>query len=217
MQHYRINPSFILPPRLLLIIFSIAFYLSASAQKWEMVKEKDGITIYTQVEEGTKLKGYKGESYINAPASRVLDVIENVNNTDWWDKNLTQIKVLQYEKYKRARYYLVYDLPWPVTDRDLCVEVKVETNSATGVSKVKAGPLPGVIPEKPEIIRIKDYHQTWTIEPAGSNRSRVILEGFIDPEGTIPDWVINWLIVDSPVKIIEGLRQKLEKNIPASR
>jgi len=206
-----------MPPRLLLIFFTLTFYVSAEAQKWELVKEKDGIKIYTQKEDGTKLKGYKGVSYINAPASRVLDVIENVYNTDWWDKNLTQIRVLQYEKYKSSRYYLVYDLPWPVTDRDLCVVVKVETNSATGVSKVMAGPLPGVIPEKSEMIRIKEYHQTWTIEPAGSNRSHVILEGFIDPEGTIPDWVSNWLIVDSPVKIIEGLRQKLEQKSPAGK
>jgi hypothetical protein len=182
-----------------------------SAQSWELIKEKDGIKIYTCKEAGNSLKSYKGDTYINAPAEKVLSLIEDVNNTEWWDKNLSSIKVLHYEKLKGAQYYLVYDLPWPVTDRDLCVDVTVSINPVSGVSKVTAVPLPGLIPESQNMIRIKEYRQTWTIEPAGRKKAHVILEGYVDPAGSIPDWVSNMLIVDSPVKVIEGLRQQLEK------
>ena len=139
-------------------------------------------------------------------------MIEDVNNTDWWDKNLSQIKVLLYEKYKRARYYLVYDLPWPITNRDLCVDVSVVYDSVNREGSITAMPLAGIIPERPDMIRIKEYRQTWTIKPAGSNLAHVVLEGYIDPAGSIPDWITNMLIVELPFKVIMGVKQKLEKS-----
>jgi len=58
------------------------------------------------METGESLKSYKGVAEINAPAEMVFAKIEDINNTDWWDKNLTGIRVMLYEKNKRAQYYL---------------------------------------------------------------------------------------------------------------
>ncbi len=64
--------------------------------------------------------------------------MENINNTDWFDKNLTQIKVLLYERDKRAQYYLVYDLPFPLTNCDLCENVTITINKLTGERRINA-------------------------------------------------------------------------------
>ena len=106
----------------------------------------------------------------------------------------------------------MYDLPWPVTDRDLCVDVVVTIDPLTRVSKVIASPAPGLMAEQENMIRIKDYHQTWTVKPIGPDKAHVELEGFVDPAGTIPDWICNMIIVDSPIKVFTAIRQKLEKN-----
>jgi hypothetical protein len=118
------------------------------AQSWNFIKEKDGIKIYTHQEAGKVLKSFKGVADINAPAEKIFAMMEDINDTEWWDKNLTQIKVLLYEKNKRAKYYMVYDLPWPVTDRDLCVDVTIKIDTVTGESKITAVSVPGVIPER---------------------------------------------------------------------
>lgn len=204
MKHYRF--CFIL-----LVLLALVLPFSVVAQSWDFIKEKEGIKIYTRKEAGKSLKAYKGVADINAPADKVFALIEDVNNTDWWDKNFNQIKVLLYEKNKRAQYYLVYDLPWPVIDRDLCVDVTVTYDQVTGVGKITAVPLDGVFPEREDMIRIKEYRQTWTVEPAGNERSHVVLEGYIDPAGSIPDWISNMLIVDSPLQVFSGIRQRMEK------
>ena len=191
----------------LMTVFSSALM----AQSWKFVKDKDGVKIYTQTEPGKSLKSYKGITDIKAPAAKVFALIEDVNHTEWWDKNLSQIKVMQYEKNKRARYYLVYDLPWPVTNRDLCVEVTATYDPATGAGKIVALPLEGIVPDHKDMIRIRDYKQTWTVTPAGKDVAHVVLEGFVDPAGTIPEWLTNMLIVDSPLKIIGGVKERLEK------
>jgi hypothetical protein len=204
MRHYRFR-------FLLVVLSTLALSFSVVAQSWNFIKEKDGIKIYTCKEKGKSLKSYKGVTDINAPADKIFTLIEDVYHTDWWDKNITQIKVLLYEKNKRAQYYLVYDLPWPVTDRDLCVDVKVTIDPVTGESKIIAVPLTGVVPECQDIIRIKEYRQSWTVKPAGKELTHVVLEGYADPAGSIPDWLSNMLIVDSPLSVIKEVKQRLEK------
>jgi hypothetical protein len=197
--------------------FILSFFLilvlsfSLAAQAWEFKKEKDGIKIYTCKETGKSLKSYKGVTDIQSPAEKIFTLLEDVYHTDWWDKSITQIKVLRYEKNKMAQYYLVYDLPWPVTDRDLCVDVKVTIDPVSGVSKIIAVPLPGVVPEHPDMVRIKEYRQTWTVKPVGKDLAHVELEGYVDPAGSIPDWLSNMLIVDSPLDVINGVKQRMVK------
>jgi hypothetical protein len=194
---------------LLFLIQVLSF--SLAAQSWEFKKEKDGIKLFTCTEAGKSLRSYKGITDIQAPAEKIFTLLEDVYHTDWWDKSITHIKVLRYEKNKMAQYYLVYDLPWPVTDRDLCVDVKVTIDPVTGVSKITAVPLPGVIPEHQDMVRIKEYRQTWTVKPVGKDLAHVELEGYVDPAGSIPDWLSNMLIVDSPLDVINGVKQRLEK------
>jgi hypothetical protein len=163
------------------------------------------------VEVGKSLKSYKGITDINAPADKIIALMEDINNTDWWDKKLTHIKLLLYEKDKRKQYYLIYDLPWPVKDRDLCVDVTISIAPMIGECKINVVALNGVIPENNDMVRIKDYRQTWTIIPAGKEITHIILEGFVDPAGSIPNWISNRLIIDSPIKAISGLREVMRK------
>lgn len=186
---------------------------SMAAQSWDFIKEKDSIKIYTRTEKGKVLKAYRGISEINAPAEKIFNLLADINDRDWWDKNLTQIKVLFYEKEKRVQYYFVYDLPWPVRKRDLCVDATITIDHSTGEYKINAVSLNGVIPERNDMVRIKDYGQTWIITSEGKERSHVVLEGFIDPAGSIPDWVSNMLIIESPLKSISGVRERMSKRI----
>jgi hypothetical protein len=196
---------------ILISFFTLMLSFPLAAQSWDFIKEKDGIKIYTRVENGRTLKSYKAVTDISFPAEKIFTLMEDINNTDWWDKKLTQIKVLHYEKDKSARYYMVYTLPWPVTDRDLCVDVNIAINQETGERKIYAVSLNGVIPESEGKVRIKDYVQTWTITPAGKEITHIVLEGFVDPAGGIPKWISNMLIIESPLKAIGGLKEAMEK------
>jgi hypothetical protein len=184
---------------------------SMEAQNWEFIKEKDGIKIYTRQEAGKVLKSFKGITDINAPAEKIFTMMEDINDIKWWDKNLTHIKALLYEKNKRAEYYMVYELPWPLINRDLCLDVTIKTDTLTGEYKITAVSVPGVIPVHSDMVRIIDYQQTWTIKPVSKEITHVELEGFIDPAGSIPDWISNMLIVDSPIKSIMGVKERMKE------
>jgi hypothetical protein len=196
---------------LFLTLFLSGFSTLVVAQKWVFIKEKDGIKIYTRKEPGHTLKSFKGVADIYAPKEKVYNLVGNVKNIDWWDKNLREIKVLHYEKDKLSQYYLVYDSPWPVTDRDICSEAHINTDSVTGIRTIYSKPLSGVVPEKPGLVRIKEYWQRWTLTPTGKDMVHAELEGYVDPAGIVPDWIYNMVITDTPLKIIRGIKLRLEK------
>lgn len=183
---------------------------SVVAQEWEFIKERDGIKIYTRKDVNTNLKSFKGVMDLNCPMEKVCNLIGNVKNVDWWDKNLREIKILLFEKDKHMQYYLIYGAPWPVTDRDLCVDATVTIDPVTGTRTIYSVPLPNVIPENPDLVRIKNYWQKWIIQPMAKGVVHVILEGYVDPAGSVPAWIYNMVITDTPLKIMRGIKNRLE-------
>ncbi len=182
------------------------------AQSWNLVRDQDGIKIYTLKEAGKSLKSFKGIIDIPAPAQKVFAVIENVNDHAWWGANLSEVKVMIYEKNKRSRYYVEYRLPWPLSNRDLVVDVTVNADSLNQVYRTQANQLQSVVPLYPDKVRIPNYHQSWTVTPSAQGASQVILEGYADPSGNIPDWIINLAIVDTPVNMLRELRKRMENH-----
>ena len=190
----------------------IAFAGPLVAQPWTFAKEEDGIRVYTRQEPGKTLKSYRGVADIQAPADKVFSLIEDVKHTEWWDDDIIEIRVLDYEKDKRARYYLVFDSPWPVSNRDLYVDVTASADRAKGIYSVISVPLAEKMPDRDGLVRIRDYRQSWTIKSTGVNSSHVVLEGYGDPGGNIPVWVANKIVTQSPVKSIQGIVNRISRN-----
>ena len=67
---------------------------------------------------------------------------------------LATIKVLKHEDQKFIQYYFIYDMPWPVVDRDLAVESTIKMDTATGVYTVSSRPMLKAVPENPDLVRI---------------------------------------------------------------
>ena len=192
-------------------LFNLLLIHGLQAQAWDFVKEKDGISIYTRKEINSSLKSFKGEATFHVEIDKVFHVLGDATNFDWWDKDISEIKVLFFEPGKNIKYYLVYDVPWPLSDRDLVVHSKIYTDPITGERTIDATPLLNVIPEKPGIVRIKNYWQKWRVQPMENGNVHVILEGFVDPGGSVPSWLYNMVITETPLKVIRSLRDRVMK------
>jgi len=190
------------------VVLMMCFTLNA--QTWNFIKEKDGIRIYTMTPDHSPFKCFKGETVFHTTMEKLSKYIGNVENVDWWDKNVREIKVLYSEPDKLIKYYLIYDVPWPLSDRDLCVEAKITIDPVTGEKVVSAKPLLDVVPEKEGIVRIRHYWQKWTLKPNGKNNIQAVLEGFVDPGGNVPSWLYNMVIVDTPLKVMRGIKKLVE-------
>jgi hypothetical protein len=180
-----------------------------SAQTWKFIKDKGGIQLYSLHEKSKGLNYFKGIADIKMPVEKIFSKLEDIHQTDWWTGDITQLNILLYEKNKRSQYYLVYDLPWPFKDRDLCVNSTIAINNSTGERKLTSVPL-GVCGENKNYVRIKDYWQEWKITPVDNNTSHIELTFYIDPGTSLPDWLVNVVLKDSPIRIINALIKSLK-------
>jgi hypothetical protein len=197
---------FYLPFPFVLTLFLFFICLHLEAQSWDFIKEKEGIKIYTRKEANSDIKSFRGEAFLHAKYENVIDLIGNPDNLDWWADDLKEIRILSYEKGKHVQYYLIYDVPWPITDRDLVVDAVINTNPVTGIRTVEAKPLEDVIPEKSDLVRIKKYWQKWTVTPVKPGLVQIILEGTVDPGGNVPAWLYNMVITETPLKVIRSVK-----------
>lgn len=200
--------------RMLVILLLNVLSVKGFSQEppWDFIKEREGIRIYTRSEETNPIKSFKGEAYFHTGMEAISRIIGRVDQFDWWDDNISEIKVLEYVEEKLIRYYLVYDVPWPLSDRDLCVEAIITHDPVTGKRVVYATPMSGLVPEHTDRVRITNYWQRWSMEPAGNGLVHLVLEGSVDPGGNIPSWLINMVITDTPLNIMRKVREQVEKN-----
>jgi len=193
----------------LLILLLISNMITA--QEWKFVKERDGIKIYTRSDENSEVKSFKGVADFQTTMEKMSRLIGRVESFEWWDEDVSEIKVLDYKEEEYIKYYVVYDVPWPLTDRDLCVNALITNDPLTGKRMVRATALEGAVPEKPDKVRIKNYWQQWSMEPMGNGLVHVVLEGTVDPAGHIPTWIVNMVITDTPLNIMTKARNVVEK------
>jgi len=72
-----------------------------------------------------------------------------------------------------------------------------------------------VIPENKDMVRIKQYWQKWTVQPVKNGYVRVIMEGFVDPLGNVPDWLYNMTVTETPINVLNALRERALSSKPA--
>lgn len=181
-----------------------------TAQTWDFIKERDGIKIFTRKESGSPLKSFKGVMEVYSTMEMIGTVVGNVKNFDWWDDDIRELQVIASVDNVFTQYYLIYDVPWPLQDRDLCADARVTIDPSTGKKTIYATPLLDVIPEKEDIVRIKNYWQRWTIEPLPDGMKRLTLEGFVDPGGIVPAWLYNMVITETPLNLMREVKNRVE-------
>jgi hypothetical protein len=195
---------------LIACIILIFLSLSLSAQDWVLAKEKNGIKVFTRKEAGNDLKSFRATMVIRSTMDRITKLVGNVHNQEWWDEDVKKVDVLYFEENKHIKYYLIYDLPWPMSDRDLCVDAKITIDPVTRKREIYATPLANVVPEKPDLVRIKKYWQKWTIIPQDNGMMSLTLEGFVDPAGSVPSWLYNMVMTDAPLKVMSKVKDQCE-------
>jgi hypothetical protein len=103
----------------------------------------------------------------------------------------------------------VYDSPWPVSDRDLCVEAVITDDPETGIRLFNAKSVPEAMPEEEDLVRIVHYWQKWIIQPRENGKLLLTVEGYADPAGDVPAWLANMVITDTPLNMLKAIRENL--------
>lgn len=182
--------------------------LAAQSDDWQLAKTENDIEVYTRKVPGEPLKAFRVVTTFDARAEDILAVITDADQGDQWQDRCTESRLLEQQDADHYLAYVRIDTPWPLQDRDLVVRVVVKRLADRTV--VQMTNAPSAYPEQADLVRMPGYQGRWVLIPQAGGRTRVISEGQTSPGGSIPDWLANAAVIDSPLATMSNLRAQVE-------
>ena len=192
-----------------LTLLSLLAFRGNSQGEWKLAKDSDGIEVYTRNRDDSNLKEFYAVTAIDATMDDLVAVIDDVESYPEWQSNVQSTTLLDQEVSHQWHMYITTDVPWPAKDRDLVLFTqRVENDS--GAVHYNFACKPGHYDEQNKMIRVEVAAGSWRLTPLDNGAIEVYHTFYMDPGGTIPDWVVNMFIVDGPYKTLKNLRDLVE-------
>ncbi|MEZ5572665.1 MAG: START domain-containing protein [Halioglobus sp.] len=94
---------------------------AAAETPWQLDKDESGIQLYTRSVPGSEFLEVKVVARIDAPIQAVAQVLGDGNGCSAWRAMCKSSEVLKVVSDTERYVYLVLDMPWPLSDRDLVI------------------------------------------------------------------------------------------------
>lgn len=195
---------------LIIVLLSITFV--SKGQSWELAKDKNGVKVYTRKLEGWGIKEYKVVMNIKTSPSRVVTALKDVPSRYKWAYNSIEIREIERPNSEEVAIYNKVDAPWPVADRDNITRFKFSYPSVNmtrvDMTVIKSH---AKAPVYDGIVRIERLKGHWLIRDKGNGWTEIIQQCVAEPGGSLPDWLANSAVVDTPYNSMYNLKKYIEK------
>lgn len=180
--------------------------ISFGQNPWKLAKSHNDVQIWTREYKNSKLKEYKATTYIQTSIKHILHELLDAPQYDENHKEGVShlIKVDNNDYF----FYVRNKLPWPIKDRDVVSKLSLEQISPNKV-KLYINAAPDELPSVNSTLRIKELMGYWLLENT-DNAVKVTQQLYINPEGALPAFVINSLLVSGPYETFLMLKKKLQ-------
>lgn len=194
--------------------FLIASFLflshSLMGQGWELRDEDDGIKIYTRSVNNSDIKAVKVECELEATLSQLTAVLLDIPASNEWVYATKFCRTQKVISQTEFIYHSEIEVPWPISNRDFIVRIKIDQDNTTKKLTVNGENLPRYLSEKPGVVRITQTESTWTVTPKGK-KLKVEFVLHVDPGGSIPAWLINLFATQGPKETFLNLKAQVKK------
>ena len=190
--------------------------MAAAQPDWKLKQDKENIKVYTKNITNSPLKAIKIVGNINASLSALTAVLLDINSTKEWVYATKSIAVLKTISSSELIYYSELEIPWPVSNRDFIVLLKVTQDEKTKTVSVDGFNKPAYLPPNKNVVRIQQSYSKWVITPIPKGQLKIEYVLQVDPGGSVPAWLINLFATKGPFETFKKLREQVRKPVYAN-
>ncbi len=181
-----------------------------NADDWTLRKQVDNIRIYTMDQVNSGFQAFKAVAELDVPPENLMAVMINPESCKEWVHNCTESFAFGQGDFYERYAYSVNDMPWPVTDRDYVLRIRTRGDASTGEIVMNLNAVPGMRAELNSRVRVDRSDTLYRFTPNGDG-ARMVWVQHTDPNGALPGWLVNSLLIDIPVKSIQALEAVAKK------
>lgn len=147
---------------------------------------------------------------IQTSLSAMSHLLADVEAYPTWGYKIVQAELLEQKDEYNLKYYSRLDFPWPLNDRDATL-VNTMYQDQNGVITFHSKTSSGLKPEVKDVVRMDDVETTWKIHPPQNGWCYVEYTIHSNPEGNLPEVLVNAAIDVGPRETIAAIKRELKK------
>lgn len=192
---------------------ALALSLSAQASlpdeaspDWSLSKSTDDIRVYTIEQPDSSFRAFKAIALLDVPIENLMAVMIDPTSCEAWVHGCTESYGFGNGTFHDRYAYSVNDMPWPVADRDYVLHIVTEGSERTGEVVMNLNAVPDHREEFEDYVRVDRSDTLYRFVPEGE-QTRMVWIQHTDPNGALPGWLVNSLLVDIPIKSLQSLEK----------
>ncbi len=213
------------------LIFGLAFgnisvaVASTKTGNWQLVKNKDGIKIFTRAVKGSDYKAFRGVVKIQASFDNLLAIMADTRTNCQWMHQCGKPTVLRQVSFTERYIYQVNYLPAPLWNRDIIMHSIARANKRGDVVTIDLKAVPNYCDYRKlracrklsqrkageRYVRIKQARGYFKLRKLSNALVEVTWQMHADPGGELYGWMANLNLVEIPFSTLKGLKNFVKK------
>lgn len=177
-------------------------------ESWDLVKENEGVKVYTRTNEVMSFKEFKASMIVKAKIEDFVSVLFDVDGLSSWGYNISEAKLLERPNDTIQIYYAVAKAPWPYKDRDGIYKNTLNWDKSNRSLTVEIELLEDERELNKSFVRMDGYG-FWRVKEVSANELKIDFQMQVDPGGSIKAWLANMFVTDSPFQTMTGIRDAM--------
>lgn len=177
---------------------------------WTLKKDKRGVQIYTSKVADSNYVAVLSVMSVKASAQSLAALVMDFDYCPKWAAMCKYAKVHEQLSVNESIVYSLNNAPFPVRDRDVVAKVQWLVDDTSQKISMLSRAIDSDFPRKKGVIRVKHAVSEWHFTPQENGQTLVENFAHVDPNGALPAWVVNILIIDSPYKTFKKMRRLVE-------
>lgn len=199
------NPALLLA---LSLVFSGTVF--SSDTEWVLEKEEERIQLYTRVEAGSPFLAVKATVQINAPFEKVAEALGSGDGCGEWRAMCKSSEIIGSESDTENYVYLVLNMPWPISDRDMVIQSNSNIDLEAKMVTVDLVSASSMHPEQ-DYVRAESHGQ-YLIKSIGDDQVEFTYIMHTDLGGNLSPGLINPRLVTSTYDDVKLLQELAERD-----
>lgn len=175
----------------------------------ELRKSAEGIEVYTCKMADSKINSIQSTFSVSSSFGALSEALFDLKNFHKWQYKIVKTEMLKSISKNEFVYRAELQTPWPVSNRDLILHVKMVPTSNSNEYHFSAIGKPDFIPPREGFVRVPVSEAHWYIKVIGKTNIQIKHSILIDPGGSIPAWLMNLSLAEGPYETFKNLRTYL--------
>jgi hypothetical protein len=196
--------------KIIILILMVLPAISVAGGEWDLIVDKDGITLYAREVSGHSEAQFKGVCMVGRPLESVGFVLSDIASYPKWFFKCIEAKKIPAEDSTPFQFflYVAIDTPWPFSDRDVVYKTEVSIDYTSGKVVVHSIALKTpLMPLRRRYVRITDSEHQWILERISVARTRITFINRTNAGGPFANFLSNPGIRDTTIHSLKNLKK----------